>query len=422
MSDSSDSAARIRAAFESGRPLAIKGGGSKAFLSPRPDADPESAVIDTSGHSGVVSYEPTELVVTARAGTPISELKKVLAAEGQELPFDPPQFTGSDTLGGVVATAAAGPCAPYRGGVRDFMLGTRIINGRGEVLRFGGEVMKNVAGYDVSRLQVGAWGSLGLLLDVSLKVLPAHESEASRVFEIALSEIADLIQKIERKPLPLQGCSVLPLPVTQQGATGRGRVVMRFAGTEAAVSKAVEETGGEELDDSEAFWSSLRDMKHGFFGLAANSPAADNPSNDASSLWRFTVDPTVAVDDFINNLPHSDGAEPDYLFANGGRVRWIRSTTRGEVMVEHAERFKAGLSQISEGSREFSASFLSDMSGQSAQMSDLQLRIKAAFDPGNILNRGVLPFAPDAASGTGDRSRVRLPKVTALDSAVETGQ
>jgi len=199
---------------------------------------------------------------------------------------------------------------------------------------------------------------------------------------------------------------------------------MRFAGTEAAVSKAIEETGGEELDDSEAFWNSLRDMKHPFFAAAASSTAdaAELNSNNASSLWRFTVAPTVSVDEFLKNLPDSDRAEPDYLLANGGRVRWIRSAAKSEAMVEHAGRFKAGLSLISDGSREFSTSFTNGMPEQSSQMSDLQLRIKAAFDPGNILNRGGLPFAARASSGIAGQSMSQLPEVTALDSAVETGQ
>ena len=418
MSDSSELAARIVSAFAGGTPLAIKGGSSKAFLSPR--LDPQNEVIDTSSHNGVVSYEPTELVITARAGTPIGELKKVLAAEGQELPFDPPEFNGSDTLGGVVACGAAGPCAPYRGGVRDFMLGTRIINGRGEVLRFGGEVMKNVAGYDVSRLQVGAFGSLGLLLDVSLKVLPAHESEASRVFEMKLSQITELIQKTERRPLPLQGCSVVPGFSTQ--ASGTGRVVLRFAGSQAAVSKAVEEVGGDQMDDAETFWKSIRDMKLPFFTSSSNSSSGiESTSESTTRLWRFTVAPTVAVEDFLNTLPKGSGdgdeAETDYVLANGGRVRWIRSSASSEAMVEHAGRFKAGLSLMDGLSRQFS----NTAPKQHAQMSDLQLRIKAAFDPGNILNRGVLPFARNSVSAENAKTRHELPEVKALESVIETG-
>lgn len=412
MSDSSELAATIRAAFESGVPLAIKGGGSKAFLSPQ--ADPNCTAIDTRSHSGVVSYEPTELVISARAGTTISELKTVLAAEGQELPFDPPEFNGSDTLGGVVACGIAGSCGPYRGGVRDFMLGTRIINGRGEVLRFGGEVMKNVAGYDVSRLQVGAFGSLGLLLDVSLKVLPAHESEASRVFELELSQIGDLIQKIERKPLPLQGCCVVPASSSTADTADKGRVVLRFAGSGAAVTKAVDEVGGDLLDDSQGFWNSVRDMKHPFFTAPSAGAAA---ADETSQLWRFTVSPTVALDDFLSALPDSGGAKPVYFLDKGGRLRWIRSSANSEAMIQHAERFHAGLSLFSGKAREFSSA-----SGeQSSQLTDLQLRIKAAFDPANILNRGVLPFAPNAEYGKNGQTMAELPKVSALESAIKYG-
>ncbi|MDZ7749946.1 MAG: glycolate oxidase subunit GlcE [Halofilum sp. (in: g-proteobacteria)] len=173
-------AERVRAATVDGTPLAIRGGGSKAFYGEAPVGE----VLATDAHRGVLNYEPTELMLTARAGTPLAEIERLLDANGQMLAFEPPHFGGDATLGGAVAAGLAGPRRPFSGAVRDHVLGVRLLDGRGRVQRFGGEVMKNVAGYDVSRLMVGALGTLGVLLDVSLKVLPRPEAERSVGLEL----------------------------------------------------------------------------------------------------------------------------------------------------------------------------------------------------------------------------------------------
>ena len=152
----------VTSAAASRTALAIAGGGTKTFYTGTPHGKPFAV----SGHRGIVSYEPTELVVTARAGTPLAEIESALSTKRQMLGFEPPWFGAAATLGGTIACGFSGPRRPYAGSARDFVLGTKIINGKGEILKFGGEVMKNVAGYDISRLMVGALGTLGVLLEV----------------------------------------------------------------------------------------------------------------------------------------------------------------------------------------------------------------------------------------------------------------
>ena len=191
----------VRTAFDSGSPLCLNGNRTKNFLRGSLKGDPLSTCI----HDGIIQYEPTELVITARSGATIQSINAALAEQGQMLAFDPPQFDGQATLGGIVATGLSGPARPWTGSARDFVLGTTIISGRGEQLHFGGQVMKNVAGYDVSRLMVGAYGSLGLLLDISFKVLPRPEEEATLSFEMDAETALMRINTWCGQALPLSG-------------------------------------------------------------------------------------------------------------------------------------------------------------------------------------------------------------------------
>ena len=184
MDDSERLVAEVSQAWANGAPLRIRGGNSKAFLGRPVHGTP----IDTRSHRGVVSYDPTELVITARAGTPVAELNATLDAAGQMLPCEPPTFEGAATVGGMVAAGLAGPRRPWSGSVRDFVLGCRVITGQAKHLRFGGEVMKNVAGYDVSRLLAGSFGCLGLITEVSLKVLPKPRAVGSLMLELDAAE------------------------------------------------------------------------------------------------------------------------------------------------------------------------------------------------------------------------------------------
>ncbi len=365
-------AARVVQAYENKTPLAIAGGGSKSFLV---NAAAENAVeLPVSGHAGVLSYEPTELVISARAGTKITELRETLSAKGQHLPFDPPAYTSADTLGGVIACGVSGPARPYSGAARDFVLGTQIVNGRGEILKFGGEVMKNVAGYDVSRLQVGACGSLGVLLDVSLKVLPEMQSRETRCFELTANTAIGFLEQLARKPLPLAASAVLPA-----GVADKVSVLVRFAGSSAAVQRAVQDEGGDVLAEEQQFWSSMRDLSHSFF----QSP------DGSGNLWRITAPAALPLDDFIEAIP---GLQPQNCLVDwGGGLRWVRSAASSDEMQEAVASLAGQVVQCGPlgvqayGKRQ-------PLSRSTETMLRLQQRIKDSFDPAGILNPGVFGY------------------------------
>ena len=218
---------RIRAAAQGGVPLRIRGGGSKDFY-----GEPtQGELLDTRTLTGITSYEPSELVITVRAGTSLAELEGVLAERGQCLPFEPPHFAGGATVGGMVAAGLSGPARASAGATRDFVLGLSMVNGRGEFLTFGGQVMKNVAGYDVSRLMAGAWGTLGLLTEVSLKVLPVAPAEATLRFELPQAEALRRLNAWGGQPLPLNAsCWV------EDAGTARLYVRLRGARAEARLT------------------------------------------------------------------------------------------------------------------------------------------------------------------------------------------
>ena len=194
---------RIRAAHENQSPLIIQGGGSKTFYG---GAD-EGEVLSSRALTGVVDSQPKELVLTARAGTPLAEIEALLAEQNQMLAFEPPHFGGPATLGGCIAAGLSGPRRPYAGAARDFVLGVRMIDGTGQPLRFGGQVIKNVAGYDVSRLMVGALGTLGLITEASLKVLPTPAAETSLQFELDEAAAILTLNQLAGQPLPLSATS-----------------------------------------------------------------------------------------------------------------------------------------------------------------------------------------------------------------------
>ena len=373
-------AATVARAYTTRTPLAIAGSGSKAFLVN--SADDKSDVLSLTGHSGILSYEPTELVVSARAGTPVTELRNTLAEKGQHLPFDPPVYTGSDTLGGVIACGVSGPARPYSGAARDFVLGTRLINGKGEILKFGGEVMKNVAGYDVSRLQVGACGSLGVLLDVSLKVLPLMQSHETRRFEMRADEAIAFLERLARKPLPLAAAAVLPTETsTQASPAATVDVRVRLAGSDAAVKRAGHDEGGEVLADEQAFWNSLRDLTHAFF-----TPADEK---HAARLWRVTVPASLAINEFVAAIPNAE--LKDCLFDWGGGLRWVKSDAGGDVI----RKVIAGLNGQVTGCGPIGGKLPGErlpLRQGNATMRRLQQAVKNSFDPAGILNAGVFGY------------------------------
>jgi glycolate oxidase FAD binding subunit len=265
---------RIRAAAADRQPLDIRGGGTKAFYGGVPVGD----ALDVRPLSGISRYEPSELVVTVRAGTPLAELEAALAAQGQCLAFEPPRFASSSgsggTVGGMVAAGLAGPARLAAGGVRDYLLGATMVNGRGEVLSFGGQVMKNVAGYDVCRVLAGSLGVLGLIAEVSLKVLPLPRAVATTRLELDAAGAIRRVNELLGQPLPLNA-----------SAWWDGMLVLRLAGAEAAVQSALARIGGERVEPAMAdpFWLGLRDHTDEFFAGAARAVAA------GAGLWRLSV-------------------------------------------------------------------------------------------------------------------------------------
>ncbi|MEY4426604.1 MAG: glycolate oxidase subunit GlcE [Pseudomonadota bacterium] len=272
---------RIKAAASAATPLRIKGGGSKDFYGQALQGD----ILDTTGLSGITSYEPSELVVTVKAGTPLVELEAVLAEKNQCLPFEPPHFASGTTVGGMVAAGLSGPSRASSGSVKDFVLGVNMVNGKGEVLRFGGTVMKNVAGYDVSRLMAGSMGTLGLITEVSLKVLPIAPAEATLKFECPQSEAINMLNVWGAQPLPLNASCWIQ-------EAGKGMLYVRLRGAVAAVDAAVKkmgaETGGKLQNAASgnatvaADWQALRNQTLDFFKLQGDE-----------CLWRLSVPDTV---------------------------------------------------------------------------------------------------------------------------------
>jgi len=333
--------------------LEIRGGGTKAFYG-------EAAcgqMLDTRSLCGISSYEPTELVITARAGTPLAELEAALSERGQCLPFEPPRFAPGGTIGGMVAAGLAGPARASVGSVRDYVLGITMLNGRGEMLTFGGQVMKNVAGYDVSRLMAGSLGVLGVICEVSLKVLPVPPVSATLAFDLGEADALKMLNSLSANPLPLNA-----------SAWYQDRLYLRFKGARAAVRSACETLGGSQLDcDATAWWESVRDHHHPFF---ATKSANDAP---AQCLWRVSVPDTAAPI-----------ALPGEQFIEwGGAVRWWRTNASASAVRQaaaqqggHATLFRAA---------DKSAGVFSPLPNPLMQ---IHRQLKQAFDPAGIFNPG----------------------------------
>lgn len=336
---------RVRAAQASATPLSICGAGSKAFYGRAVQGEPLAA----AEHCGIIHYEPTELVISARAGTPLQVIERALEEHGQMLAFEPPHYGDGATLGGTVACNFSGPRRASAGAVRDFVLGSRIINGKGEILSFGGEVMKNVAGYDVSRLMCGALGTLGVLLEVSLKVLPRPEAETTLSLEL------DVRQALAR----LHEWAQQPLPVSATCYDGN-RLTVRLGGAGGAVVAARKLIGGDELPDAGRFWQRLREHRSGIFDTQL-------------PLWRLSLasdTPPLAI-------------EGKWLYEWGGALRWLVSDAAPASVRAAAESVGGHAVLFRRGDRAGAVFHpLPD-----ALMS-VHKRVKHAFDPDGILNPG----------------------------------
>lgn len=339
----------VRAALASGTPLRLRGSGSKDFYG---EAS-KGAVLDTRGCDGVVDYEPTELVITARCGTRLAEIEAVLAERGQMLASEPPHFGPDATVGGCVAVGLSGPRRAAAGSVRDFVLGVKLIDGNAEVMSFGGQVMKNVAGYDVSRLVCGSLGTLGLIVEVSLKVLPLPFEEATLLFRMSEAQALERLNQWGGQPLPISA-----------SAFHNGDLGVRLSGASAAVRAAREKLGGEPiaLKAATAFWQGVREQADPFF-------AGDEP------LWRLSV-PSVAPP---LDLPGHQ------LIEWGGALRWLKSTAPAALVRDavmraggHATLFRTGVGMG--GVPVFQPLDATTMA--------IHRRLKQALDPKGIFNPG----------------------------------
>lgn len=363
-------AERVRRAAADGRGLHIRGGGSKDFYGAARGGD----LLETASLSGIVSYEPSELVVTAGAGTPLKELEDLLAGEGQCLAFEPPHFARSQpsgaTIGGMVATGLSGPARASVGGVRDYVLGLQLINGRAEHLTFGGQVMKNVAGYDVSRLMVGAMGTLGLITQVSLKVMPKAPAEATLVFELAQAAALEHLHRWGGEPLPLNASCWVHDPT--DGA-GRDLLFVRLRGAVAAVETACQkmlgEVDGKQLDNAQAAadWLLCRDQALPFF--------AQPPQQDMA-LWRLSLPQTAPV----LGLPW-----PQLVEWHGG-LRWLWAPHDAAAELHAKAQRVGGSASIFVAAHAHSARAAGQFDTQNTAATEIAKRLKTSFDPRGVFN------------------------------------
>ena len=337
--------ATIRAATSEQSALRIRGGGSKDWYGQALDG----ALLDTRGYSGIIDHEPTELVITARCGTPLDEIEAALAQHRQMLAFEPPHFGPGSTIGGVVASALSGPRRASAGAVRDFVLGATLMNGQGELLNFGGQVMKNVAGYDVSRLLAGSLGTLGLITQVSLKVLPLPLCEASIRFEM------DEITALRR----LNEWAGQPLPISAS-CWHAGVLSLRLSGAEAAVAAALSRLGGEAQPGDAAFWRSLRDQTHAYFGGA--------------NLWRLSV-PSAASAIILKG---------EQLIEWGGAQRWLKADDGAAENIRKTAAAVGGHATLFRGGDKSVGVF----HPLQPALAKIHQRLKREFDPAGIFNPG----------------------------------
>ena len=357
---------QIKTAAANRKPLRIVGGDTKAFY-----GNPTSGeTLSTVGWRGISSHEPTELVVTVRAGTPLAELEAALAEKGQCLPFEPPRYGEASTIGGVVAAGLAGPSRAASGGVRDYMLGLQFINGKGEWLTFGGQVMKNVAGYDVSRVMAGSLGTLGVITGISLKVLPFATAEATLVFELGQDEALEQLHRWGGQPLPINA-SCWVKDSTEADAPELLFVRLRgaVAAVEAACERMAKEANGKRMDNAQAGpdWAACRDQTLPFFQA---------PSRELC-LWRMSLPQTAPV----LSLPYAQliewqGAQR-WLWAPASAADELRSAAAAAN--GHATLFRAGAD---------GAPGVARFDRQSKVIEGITQRLRSEFDPASIFNPG----------------------------------
>jgi glycolate oxidase FAD binding subunit len=362
---------RVRAAAADATPLRIRGGGTKDFYGEPPQGK-EGEELDMRALAGITSYEPSELVVTVRAGTSLAELEAALAEKGQCLPFEPPCFGGDGTVGGMVAAGLSGPARASVGAVRDYVLGATLVNGRAEVLSFGGQVMKNVAGYDVSRVLAGSLGTLGVIAEVSLKVLPVPPAEATLAFACSQADALRLLNEWGGRPLPWNASCWFE----QEGA---GALYLRLRGAVAAVEAACAHLGGERTDDARAagYWQSLRNQQLPWFAM----------DEGANALWRLSVPQTAPV-------LALDGAAP--LVEWHGGQRWYKAPPGAAqaARIREIARAAGGHATLfrlpGEHAGEHTGGHVPRFDAMSAPIERIHRALMREFDPHGLFNRGRL--------------------------------
>ncbi len=345
MSDAQVIQEQVHAAATNGKPLVIQGGGSKPFCGRALAGQP----LPVAGYRGIIDYTPSELVISARAGTPLAEMAAALAEHGQMLAFEPPHFGTQATLGGTIACGLSGPRRPYAGAARDFVLGVNCVNGKGELLRFGGQVMKNVAGYDLSRTLTGSHGTLAVLLDVHLKVLPQPEQEITLLYPCTATEAIARCNHWAAQPLPLSAACHFD-----------HQLLIRLSGTARGVAAAVRTLGGEQLDENTRFWEQLREHRLPFFD--ATLP-----------LWRLSLPPATAP----------LALEGEWLTDWGGAQRWLFTALPAD-QVRTAAQAAGGHATLYRGGDRNSDIF----QPLPPALLALHRRLKQSFDPAGILNPG----------------------------------
>lgn len=342
----SDLREQVLSAIANNTPLNLIGGNSKSFYGRPAQGKP----IAVGGHQGILNYEPTELVLTARCGTSLKEIEKVLSEHRQMLAFEPPHFA-SATLGGAVAAGISGSRRPFSGSARDSVLGVKILNGRGEVLKFGGEVMKNVAGFDISRLMAGALGTLGVLLEISIKVMPLPETERTLIYEMNENAALTQMNLLSRQNWPLSAACY-----------DGENLKIRLSGAEKAIFDTARQLGGDVMPFKEGnnYWSDLREQKLAFF-------------QDNTTLWRLSL-PSAAAQ------PRLSGT---WFIDWGGALRWLKTDETEESIFGkttqlggHACRFRSGQGGM--------------FQPLAPALEKLHRKIKSAFDPQGIFNPGRL--------------------------------
>lgn len=338
---------RIHTATLEQSALCIQGSGSKNWYGKEAIGE----IFDTREYCGIVAYEPTELVITARCGTPMTEITAALDRQQQMFAFEPPNFGIGATIGGVVACGLSGPRRATAGAMRDFVLGASLMDGRGEVLNFGGQVMKNVAGYDVSRMLAGSMGCLGVLLEVSMKVLPKPFAETTLAFALSESDALQRMNTWAGQALPISA-----------SAWQVGRLMLRLSGAEAAVRAAKQKLGGEEVASSDAYWTSIREQKHDFFA-----------QDEEHGLWRLSL-PSTTPALRLNGKT---------MIEWGGAQRWLFSDEKAQTIRDLVKQAGGHVTLFRGGDR--SSDVFTPLS---LPIEKIHQNLKKNFDPAGIFNPG----------------------------------